>query len=655
LSGARWPVLRDVILCAAVLTFAFLYRFNALGGTFGGFSNDEFGYLARARQIQAGELPFRDFNDPGWFLTDFLSAAAQWLGGYNLRSEALLTVGMLSLAAMLTFVLARRASGSVAAALAAVGIHIALEPRHYNYPKLVLYALGLVLAWAYADKPSVARSVALGALVGVAFLFRHDHIVYLGALGLVTIALVHRPRIREGIPAACGLMTGAAFFVVPFLGFLAVNGGIGEYFRLASVYVQRDAQRTSFSLPHFELDAANPLISVSRGEDGSSVNIRWRSIPDDERRRREEKYKLAAGSLVGGTTWQYRLGDLSRENVEALVRDPLVEDTSGIDRANFSVAREPFQLRSVFDSHANATAFLYYVCLSLPLVAAIVFSRVRQGTAPTRAMSSAGHLVPLFALGVMLGAGFLSRGSTDIRIPDVGVTTAILLAWLLSVVLSRDFRLVASGTGMRVLLRTAAVLVLFATVLSVEGLARPSQKLRDTGFARGPGAVAARATQSWRELGRHPAALTTDDEQPRVLQLAAYIRECTAPEDRLFVLGVYPELYYFADRRFAGGHAWLLPHYYSDSPDEARIVTRLEDARVPVMLTQGRLTYDAEYRPVFDEVSAYIDRSYVEVGEVDIGDSQMIRVMARADLRARRRDERFGLPCFAPSDSRPPE
>ena len=82
----------DAVLLITVLVAAFCYRFNTLGGAFGGFTNDQFGYLARARQIQAGDIPFRDFNDPGWFLTDYLSAAMQWPGGYSLRSEALLTV-----------------------------------------------------------------------------------------------------------------------------------------------------------------------------------------------------------------------------------------------------------------------------------------------------------------------------------------------------------------------------------------------------------------------------------------------------------------------------------------------------------------------------------------------------------------------------------
>ena len=171
-----------VALCCGVFLTAFLYRFDSLGGSLGGFSNDEFGYLARARQIQAGDVPFRDFNDPGWFLTDYASAGAQWLGGYNLRSQALLTIGMLSIAAVLTFLLAWRAAGSLLAALVAVAIQIALDPRHYNYPKLVLYAAAITAAWAYVDRPTHVRLAALGAIVGIGFLFRHDHLVYLGAL-----------------------------------------------------------------------------------------------------------------------------------------------------------------------------------------------------------------------------------------------------------------------------------------------------------------------------------------------------------------------------------------------------------------------------------------------------------------------------------------
>ena len=131
---------------------------------------------------------------------------------------------MLSLGAALTFVLARRAAGTVVAAVVAVAVHIALDARHYNYPKIVLYATGLALAWAYVDSPSRARLVALGALIGIGFLFRHDHLVYLGALSATAIALVHHASMRDGFRAAAGLCGTAAIFIVPFLIFLALSG-----------------------------------------------------------------------------------------------------------------------------------------------------------------------------------------------------------------------------------------------------------------------------------------------------------------------------------------------------------------------------------------------------------------------------------------------
>src|SRR5215208_5380523 len=73
--------------------------------------NDHFRMITQGRQVVAyGELPFRDFVDPGIFLQILASAAAQALFGYNVLGEALLTVFFLALSAALTFLLASRAS-----------------------------------------------------------------------------------------------------------------------------------------------------------------------------------------------------------------------------------------------------------------------------------------------------------------------------------------------------------------------------------------------------------------------------------------------------------------------------------------------------------------------------------------------------------------
>jgi hypothetical protein len=150
----------------------------------------------------------------------------------------------------------------------------------------------------------------------------------------------------------------------------------------------------------------------------------------------------------------------------------------------------------------------------------------------------------------------------------------------------------------------------------------------------------------------HPSTFAADGEQPPVLRIAAYVRACTRPDDRLFVLGVYPELYYFADRPFAGGHAWLLPFYYSGAADERRIVSRLEQARVPIVVTEARSRYDEEYRGVFEQIDAYLRARYTEAGDIDVGGSLPLRALVRVDLAASGRYEPLGLPCFVPHPSR---
>jgi hypothetical protein len=649
IRAARHTV-TDGLLVGAVFAAAFFYRFNTLGGALGGFTNDEFGYLARGRQILSGELPFRDFNDPGWILTDTLSGLAQWLGGYNLRSEALLTVGMLSLGAAITFMLARKASGSTAAALLAIAIHIALDARHYNYPKIVLYAAGIALAWAYADNPGRGRLAALGGFVGLAFLFRHDNIVYLGAFVFLTLALVHRRSVRDAVWAVAGAGAAAAVLIVPFMLFLALSGGVIEYFRTAFVYVMRDAERTSFALPRLALDFSRPLVawSTEAAPDPARINVRWSPMPEAERRAREARYSLERGEAVDDATWTYVLADPSSGNIQSLVRDPLVDDTHGLDRTAFTVAGSaaPGRLETQFDAVPNATAFLYYCFLSLPALSALVLWRLRGVNAPTRVLRDPEYIVPLLVLAALLNIGFMSRGSTNIRIPDVGVTAAILLAWLSTALLSRDGRLVAPARVGRAFARAAVALALCLTVLSANGLAQGARTARDAGFTEGPGELVVRARFAWDLLGADPASLAADNEQPDVLGVASYVRACTAPDDRLFVLGEYPLLYYFSDRLFAGGHAWLLPLYYTGDEDEARIIARLMSARVPIVLTEDRPVYDEEYAPVFEQVDAYLRREYREAGEIAFDGTRRLRVLVRTDLQPVRRYTPLDLPCF---------
>ena len=126
----------------AVFAITWIFRWLTID-----FTNDHFVHLSRGRQILLGELPVRDFFDPGLPLHYFASAAALSVSGQNLLGEEFLTVTLVALGTALTFYLAARTSRSVLLAFLATVIAVVLFPRLYNYPKVFLYPLALVSVW----------------------------------------------------------------------------------------------------------------------------------------------------------------------------------------------------------------------------------------------------------------------------------------------------------------------------------------------------------------------------------------------------------------------------------------------------------------------------------------------------------------------------
>jgi hypothetical protein len=68
------------------------------------------------------------------------------------------------------------------------------------------------------------------------------------------------------------------------------------------------------------------------------VHVRWAAPADTAvRQQREQRYKLTQGEFREERTWGYALIDLSRDNIQALVNDPAVEDTHQIHRTAYRV------------------------------------------------------------------------------------------------------------------------------------------------------------------------------------------------------------------------------------------------------------------------------------------------------------------------------
>jgi hypothetical protein len=278
----------------AIFVAAFVYRFNALGGPFGGFDNDHFVHFAHARQIMAGEMPLRDFLDVGlqgaWPpLTYYSSIAAQRLLGETLLSEALLCVALLAIGMAVSYEVARRLGAAAWAAAAAALLGIVLAPKLYNYPKVFLPAVALLLVVRVVERDSTWRWAALGAWTAVATLFRNDYGVYLGIAVAVAIVAMSGVNVRAAARRAGIFGTAMGVLLLPAAYWVQAHGGIGAYVRSGLEISQRETERTALAWPVFQggdpLSETNLLawiyyafLAVPILVSGI-VALRWRVLP----------------------------------------------------------------------------------------------------------------------------------------------------------------------------------------------------------------------------------------------------------------------------------------------------------------------------------------------------------------------------------------
>ena len=206
--------------------------------------------------VLRGERPLRDFVDAGlqgaWpALTYELSALAQRLGGETLLSEAVLCVGAIALSATLLF----RAAASVAGVWASVVVtllSVATSTRLYGYHKVLVSSVAVALLLHYARAPSMRNLCLMAAWSAVAFLFRHDYLVYVALATVCLIVtlpglpMVRRARVAITYVGLTGLLLlGPVYSVHRFVG-------LGSYLSSNIESARREAGRTDLEWPAFE-------------------------------------------------------------------------------------------------------------------------------------------------------------------------------------------------------------------------------------------------------------------------------------------------------------------------------------------------------------------------------------------------------------------
>ena len=244
---------RTLVVCAAIGAALLTVAWRVL--TFTGFNNDHYIYLAGAQQMVLGEWPVRDFVDPGWPLMYGVSAAARALLGRELWVELFVVASAFAIGAGFTLAAAARLSGSIVVALMVTLPEIAINPRSFGYAKILLYA---VAGWAFVTvtaRMTHRRAIVLSALTVVAFLFRHDHGLYIGVGSVIAIAAGSEREGRHVIVKRIAVFAGAVVLLLsPWAVFVQYHVGFIEYWKPALEFSRAEAEGTLLrSFPWIDL------------------------------------------------------------------------------------------------------------------------------------------------------------------------------------------------------------------------------------------------------------------------------------------------------------------------------------------------------------------------------------------------------------------
>lgn len=236
---------------SVMVLFALLWQFL----TYNGFPNDHYFHVARARQMLLGELPVRDFVDPGAPLQYVLSAAARWLFGDVAGPELLVVALGVAVGAAATVICASWLARSTVVAVGVALLEILASPRSYSYPKMLLYGLAGCVIAAVAAHATRPRLFAAAGLTAIAFLMRHDHGLFIG-IGCAAAIVLSAPDLTDAVRRFGLFAAAVTALLAPWAIWVQYYQGLVPYFEMGLAVSRREADISLLrDLPRFNLSA----------------------------------------------------------------------------------------------------------------------------------------------------------------------------------------------------------------------------------------------------------------------------------------------------------------------------------------------------------------------------------------------------------------
>src|SRR5688572_2301037 len=603
----------------ALLTIAFRYL------SFTDFSNDHFVHLSVAQQITMGALPVRDFVERGLPLMPMISAAGQVVLGEGLQSELWVIAIAYGAAASLTYLVALHVSASATVAGLAPLLPVAAYPVTYSYPKLLAPALGFAAACWYCAKPDRVRVALLAASIAVAFLLRHDLGVFLG-VSVVAMMVAYHGLSRPMLVSVARVAAIAVLLVAPYLVWVQVYEGLATYVREGVVFSEREADRANWwTPPPFGVDSSRPLFE--RVAHGPVVGVRWQpGASETSIAEAESRHALVRQTLNSPQSWIYEMRRWSSSDIERLVKDPLTADTQGIDRSTYELqVSAPSGVRrwlvNVYGPgqglrvRANVTTALFYLMWVVPIAAAVVLARRWSTSTPTVRALVAMSVVMQFAMNFTM-----LRDPLETRLRDVLVPVSVLIAWLggLSWRATPSFR--------STMLRSVAVASLLAIIVcGAAAVGEASTHIERSNLLNGIDGINRRLRTMRRELS--PPDQRSGPLSPAYRTLVTSLVRCTPLASRLLTLTFAPEIFFYTNRGFAGGHVSFSPGYYTSDRDATLLLQRVSSEDVPFVIldsqTEGEMLSD------YPRIGSYVRSHYHEAWRVPLTNEKAFVVLAR--------------------------
>ncbi len=301
----------------------------------------------------------------------------------------------------------------------------------------------------------------------------------------------------------------------------------------------------------------------------------------------------------------------------------------------------------------NDTAWLYYTLLALPFVCLLALACGREAFRSDWPAATA-KVIVIAVLGIVLNAGFL-RQPLAARLADPSVPHAILIAWLgAGVVRAWRRRDVLRTSWQRHPWPARAGLLLLALPVALPVAALLSddtyRRLDKSALVEGFGKPFERA-EYMTGVVRDAWPIDPSVDQQGSMKLAAYVRACTAPADRVLMTPYLPQVLAMADRAFAGGHADLRAGFFDTEAEELQTLERLRRQSVPlVVFDDGQIP---GFREAFPLITRYLDERYVSAGSRPLDDRTSVTLLVEKGREPQRTWEPLDWPCFQHGDDRP--